>query len=197
MNGMGHGSPAEDQWDLLVSHGFGTRFSGLWVEGDDPDEIARRLRADPESRLECDLPTAMRWYQPYSSTEIVWIGAHAPGWMHVLSISGSYLEEYVLTVGGRRLFRVEYDRLVDGVHDLDYFHNGRFVEELSGFCEGEMETGSIFDLYSMGLDFSHPGDERMMSTFLTLVGRVSGRFIDRRWLEATRVLYRIPDDAWD
>ncbi|GAA0971922.1 hypothetical protein GCM10009555_024110 [Acrocarpospora macrocephala] len=55
--------PAGDQWARLISHGFEARFGAMWVEGDDPEGTAHELRADPATRLDCDLQTAMRWYQ--------------------------------------------------------------------------------------------------------------------------------------
>lgn len=125
------------------SAGFRYALSGLWVQNDDPEEVALLLRADPESRLDCDLDTAMRWYEPYSEHEIAWIGPHSPGWTHVLSISGSYLEEHVLSRGGRSVFRVEYDRHVDGIHDLDHFHDGVFVESMGPVDDGETGPGSV------------------------------------------------------
>jgi hypothetical protein len=72
-----------------------------------------------------------------------------------------------------------------------------FALALEPYCDGEIEPGTVFDRYSFGLDFDHPGEERMMSTFLAIVGRATGRFIDREWLKETRVLYRIPDGAWE
>lgn len=82
--------PVDDQWDLLVSGGFSEWFAGTWVD-DDSEEVARRLRVDPATRLDCDLSTAMRWYQPYVSEaeQIVWVGAHAPGWTHIIGICGT------------------------------------------------------------------------------------------------------------
>src|SRR5690606_8999196 len=50
--GMREAFPLVDQWSLLAARGFATRFSGLWVKNDDPEEVARLLRADPESRLD-------------------------------------------------------------------------------------------------------------------------------------------------
>lgn len=136
----------------------------------------------------------MRWYEPYSEHEIAWIGPHSPGWTHVLSISGSYLEEHVLSRGGRSVFRVEYDRHVDGIHDLDHFYDGAFAESMGPVDDGETGPGSVLGQYLAGLDF--PGDMRSLSAFLTLVGRITGRFIDSGWLTEIRALYRIPDDAW-
>lgn len=51
--------PAENQWGLLVEYGHWLElgFHALWVESDDQEELARLLRVDPGSRLECDLET--------------------------------------------------------------------------------------------------------------------------------------------
>ncbi|MFB9893979.1 hypothetical protein ACFFOQ_29570 [Planobispora takensis] len=90
---------------------------------------------------------------------------------------------------------MEYDRAVDGLHDLDHFHDGEFVEMIGPVGNGETESGSIFTVYLEGLEF--PGGKQSLSAFLTLVGRLTGCFIDREWLAETRTLYRIPADAWD
>lgn len=100
----------------------------------------------------------------------------------------------MLSRGGRSVFRVEYDRHVDGIHDLDHFHDGAFVEAMGPVDDGETGPGSVLGQYLAGLDF--PGDMRSLSAFLTLVGRITGRFIDSGWLTEIRALYRIPDDAW-
>ncbi|MGP3918237.1 hypothetical protein [Nonomuraea sp. 10N515B] len=47
-------------------------------------------------------------------------------------------------------------------------------------------------------DDLHANDEfeELVESYLILAGRITGRFLDRDWFAAPRVLYRIPKDAW-
>ncbi|MFC7642927.1 hypothetical protein ACFQX6_19955 [Streptosporangium lutulentum] len=67
-----------EQWALLSARGFDDMFAGTWIEGDDPDEIARILGSDPAAAVPCGLDEAMREYEPYAFKELVWLGEHAP-----------------------------------------------------------------------------------------------------------------------
>ncbi|WP_055477976.1 hypothetical protein [Sphaerimonospora mesophila] len=202
---MSNAFPAQDQWQALASCGFQQWFAGTWVEGDDPEEIARLLRVDPDSAERCDLGSAMRWYEPMAFKEMVWIGEHAPGWTHVISISGPPLTTRDLAAAGRRFMQVIWYADGIGVHDLVY-GDGRAVGALSPLDIRNVPQGSMFDGYNGGLpshwgivDFSTTGPARPVGTlklwldnWFCLVGRITGRFIDRDWLNATRTLYRIP-----
>ncbi|MCT9929902.1 hypothetical protein N5079_06675 [Planotetraspora sp. A-T 1434] len=181
--------PQENQWGLLLSHGFSTRFAGTWVEGDDPEYIARLLGADPNCRLDADLNMAMRWYQPYSTEEVIWIGDHAPGWTHFINISGLSGPVRNTGISGGRAFQVEWDEDVEGVHDLYCFIDGVFAAELGAFSPEIVDP--VFAPYAEGLAWKHGSDEQIANAFLTVVGRITGRFIDQEWINATRSLYRI------
>ncbi|MFF0578097.1 hypothetical protein [Streptosporangium saharense] len=188
----------ENQWDLLVEHGFRKRFLGLWVEGGDPDELAWRLRVAPEARLECDLDTAMRWYAPYAQTRIAWIGAHTPGWTRVIAISGAWFPQETLSERGLRLFQVEYDQDVDGLRDLDYYHDGAFIAEINPPYLGEEAEETEYARYHAGLELNPDAtQEAALNAFLCLIGRITGRFIDQDWFTSIGTLHRIPDGIWD
>jgi hypothetical protein len=190
--------PVDDQWDLLVSGGFSEWFAGTWVD-DDSEEVARRLRVDPVTRLDCDLSTAMRWYQPYVSEaeQIVWVGAHAPGWTHIIGICGTpYIWPGPLSEGGRRMFHLEYDEHIEGVHGLDYWRDGKGVGQYGQHTNEVGELDALLDSHGIDID-SVEDDADEINAYLRLVGRITGRFIDQDWLAATRTLYRIPGGAWD
>lgn len=192
-----HPRPAEDQWSLLSSHGFSERFAGTWVEGNDPESVAQQLGADLDSRLVCDLPTAMRWYDPYSPEEIIWAGPHAPGWLHIISLSGGPVAPFPISGNGRRLFYLEYDDGEGGVHGLSYWRDGQNRGQCgrdSNFL-GELEP--LLGEYNLEspatVGFADEEDE--LNDYLHLIGLVTGRYIDHEWFGASRTLYRIPDEA--
>ncbi|GAA4197192.1 hypothetical protein [Microbispora amethystogenes] len=195
------GLPAENQWDLMVEHGHGLHngFHGLWAEGDDPEELSRLLRADPDSRLECDLETAVKVYGRMRERAAAWIGPHAPGWTHVLVLGLHPYHPAVRNLGKRRVLEM-YCR-----EEL------RELEPLNLYYDGE-RIGSVIPPYDQGTDMDlpecmpyAPGPERGGTRSFTrdvhfvasMVGRITGRFIDRDWWTATRTLYRIPDGSWE
>ncbi|MET9250293.1 hypothetical protein [Nonomuraea sp. NPDC003709] len=188
-------SPIEDQWGFLSSHGFSARFAGTWVEGSDPESAAHILRADPASRLDCDFETAMQWYDPYSSEEIVWVGVHAPEWLHIISLSGVGIAPGPLSADGRRLFYLEYDDGEGGVHGLSYWRDGKGRGQYGRNSNtlGELEV--LFNRHNVDATAAQD-DESELNSYLHLLGHVTGRFIDQDWLMSPRTLYRIPDDAW-
>lgn len=188
-------SPIEDQWGFLASHGFSARFAGTWVEGNDPDSVAHILRADPASRLDCDFETAMQWYDPYSSEEIVWVGVHAPEWLHIISLSGVGIAPGPLSTGGRRLFYLEYDDGEGGVHGLSYWRDGKGRGQYGRDSNTLGELEALFDRYDVDAAAAED-DEGELNSYLLLLGHVTGRFIDQDWLMSPRTLYRVPDDAW-
>ncbi|WP_449064747.1 hypothetical protein [Planomonospora algeriensis] len=184
----------DGQWDLLIEYGFTARFAGTWVEGDDTEEIARRLRVDPATQLDCDLATAMRWYQPYEPEEIIWIGSHSPGWTHITSISGLNVMPGPLTQDGRKMFYLEYNE-IDEFQGLDYWRDGKGRGRYGPDSDGIGELGELFD--SNGIDIAALEDDLQdVKACLYLMGQITGRSIDQGWLAATRTLYRIPDGAW-
>jgi hypothetical protein len=92
--------PSENQWDLLREFGLGSGFAGIWVEGDDPEELARRLRVDPGLRVECGFDEATRYEQSLDD-EVIWIGPHAPGWTHILWLSGFHTTAEAKALSGQ------------------------------------------------------------------------------------------------
>lgn len=178
--------PPVDQWDLLCAFGFSTRFAGTWIENEDPHEVARQLGADPSTRLDCDLQTAMRSYQPWGSDEIIWIGAHAPGWTQLITMSGPCAAPGPPSENGRRLFFVEYDE-DEGVHGLSYWRDG----EPLGQYGDRGELGPM--LAQHGIDLASAQSEAdEMNAYLTLVGRITGRSVDSGLPSEMRTLYHLP-----
>ncbi|MEV4224087.1 hypothetical protein [Nonomuraea sp. NPDC049725] len=191
-----------EQWPLLEARGFGDLFAGTWIEGDDPDEIARLLGGDPAAAVPCGLAEAMRHYEPYGFDELVWMGAHAPGWIHAITVAGPRLRTEPLA--GRRYVQVVWDADGLGVHDLYYSDGvteGRlsprdvavtgwpFHEHAHGLADDRMSPFNVFAWQEVRPD----GVLRLwLDNWLIVAGRLSGRFLDDDCLDATRRLYRLP-----
>ncbi|WP_030451313.1 hypothetical protein [Herbidospora cretacea] len=196
-------SAISDQWELLRGAGLGRGFAGTWVESADTEIVAALLGADPRSREVCDLTTAMAHYRPMAFAERAWIGPHSDGWTHALTISGPPPKTAALAGAGLRFLQIS---TVDGtVEDLLY-GDGVTTGRVSRRWYGELvaEPGSMLEPYvrEIGRPSIMPevvrgpgGDEPefhgrvCLDGFLVVAGRVSGRFVDREWLGATRALY--------
>ncbi|MFC7106873.1 hypothetical protein ACFQQB_44580 [Nonomuraea rubra] len=89
-----------------------------------------------------------------------------------------------LTIGGHRLFEINFLGAVGEV-DLPYYS-----EDGEGDAEGlglERYRG-----YWEGLEILPPSLEEEMEMFLTLLGRITGRFLDRDWASSQGLLCRVP-----
>ncbi|GIH56407.1 hypothetical protein Mro02_33210 [Microbispora rosea subsp. aerata] len=193
--------PAENQWDLMVEHGHGLQngFHGLWVEGDDPEELSRLLGVDPGSRLECDLETAIEVYGRIEERAAVWIGPHAPGWTHVLAFGLHPYHPAVLNLGKRRVFEIFCRAELGELDPLNVYYDG---EQLGDVTPPYVQGGDMdlpeYRPYTPGLELGEARDlKRDTHLMMSMVGRITGRFTDRDWWTATRAFYRIPDGTWE
>ncbi|GAA3805112.1 hypothetical protein GCM10022226_26270 [Sphaerisporangium flaviroseum] len=196
-----HTFPAEGQWDLLVEYGLHEWFSGQWVDIEDIGEIARRLRVDLESGTVCDFQTAMRSYSISSKTRLVWIGEHAPGWSHVLTLSGATPPSEAieaLSAGERRVFDAFFIEETGHLQELLYSYDGACVGNVCPPHPGGTVEVAEYDAYASGLELSSGmRSAEIFDRFLCMAGRITGRFIDRDWFSSTRTLYQIPEGAWN
>ncbi|MEV0585860.1 hypothetical protein [Nonomuraea sp. NPDC050310] len=185
--------------ELLRERGLGWFFAATWIEGDDPAEIARLLRADPEDGVPCELAEAMRHFDPYALTELIWLGAHAPGWSHAVTIAGPPLRTAPLLAAGRKYVHVVWDGPGPGVHDL--VHSDGVTEfrqpparvhdpgwRLHEYAEGLLPPGhpGVFDVLAGG------GERQCLDNWLTVAARLTGRALTEEALSAPRLLYRLP-----
>ncbi|OPG11398.1 hypothetical protein [Microbispora sp. GKU 823] len=192
--------PAENQWDLMVEHGHGLQngFHGLWVEGDDPEELSRLLRVDQDSRLECDLETATEVYGSTRERGAVWIGPHAPGWTHVLVFGLHPYHPAILNLGKRRVFEIFCREELGELDPLNLYYDGAQLGDVTPPYDqgGDMDLPEYLP-YTLGLELGETRSlKRDMHLMASMVGRITGRFTDRDWWTATRTFYRIPDKAW-
>ncbi|KAA9376898.1 hypothetical protein F5972_20745 [Microbispora cellulosiformans] len=192
---------AENQWDLMVEHGHGIQngFHGLWAEGDDPEELSRLLRADPDSRLECDLETAVKVYGRMWERAAVWIGPHAPGWTHVLAFGLHPCHPAVRNLGRRLVLEMFCREELGVLEPLNVYYDGRKLGDVTPPYDegGDMHLAEYLP-YAPGPEFGATGSfTRDVHFVASMVGRITGRFIDRDWWTATRTLYRVPDGSWE
>ncbi|MEW1838199.1 hypothetical protein AB0392_09595, partial [Nonomuraea angiospora] len=185
MNDLRQSFPAADQCGLLAAHGFGETFAGLWIENGDPGEIADFLRLDQrsarETSLELEETQTPDGILPFNGDDAVWIGPHATGWSAVVGLSALNEEGARLIEGGRRMLEVSWSWEIDGVYPLNYSNGVRVSEELEGWL---VPPGSVFEPYAHGLfpdSDEGQGDEVSANAYLTLVGRMTGRFLDDDW----------------
>ncbi|WP_433365711.1 hypothetical protein [Streptosporangium sp. CA-115845] len=197
MNNPERALPAENQWDLLVEHNLYYYFHGLWVESDDPEEVSRLLRVDPDTKLECDLETLIEMYQGRPA-DTVWIGPHAPGWTHVLAFGLYPYHPAIRNLGKRRVFQIRYDDdryLLEGLYL--YYDGAQLGYAGPPDEEGHMDLPD-YRPYANGLALSEDESHRQhLHLMLCMVGRITGRFLNREWFASTRTLYRIPEGTWE
>lgn len=199
MSGLQNAQPERDQHELLVAHGFSEAFSGLWVERDDLDEVAELLRLDPRSRRDLTLSeeaTTMTDPSIYlNERNSVWIGPHSPGWSVVISALEPRTAGWWLSSGDRHYFKVSWLWEIDGLCDLVYFHDGNPLAKIPAFPSGELLPDPVFEPFAHGLpregDESR-GEEWLAHAFLTVVGRMTGRFIDEEWFLTPGRVYDHP-----
>lgn len=192
--------PVENQWNLLVDHGLGELFSGQWVNTEDIGEIARRLRVDPESGTVCDFRTAMRSFSNGSKATLVWVGEHAPGWSHLLTLSGTSLPSKAieaLSSEQQRVFDAFFIEETGHLQELLYSYDGACVGNVCPPYPGGTVEVAEYDAYARGLELSDEMNTvEIFDRFLCMAGRITGRFIDRDWFSSTRTLYNVPQEAW-
>jgi len=125
--------PAENQWDLLVEYGqwLDQGFHALWVESDDQEDLARLLRVDPNSRLECDLKTAVGVYGRIQEQAAVWIGSHAPGWTHVLAFGLHPYHLAIRNLGKRRVFEIFCREESGELEPLNLYYDGKQLGDVT------------------------------------------------------------------
>ncbi|KAB8195501.1 hypothetical protein FH608_014355 [Nonomuraea phyllanthi] len=188
--------PAENQWNLLQEFGLSRWFVGMWVEGDDPEESARRLRVDPGSRVHCEFAEAMNDHLHSIDDQVVWIGAHSPGWTHVLWLSGFHTTAQAkeLSAGGRRLLTVFYNGELGELDHLYLYQDGALVNEIDPpYREGGAPVSvPEYAVHAEGLELRlEMRSTEELHLLLCMAGRITGRFLDREWFSSTRICARL------
>ncbi|MEV6868196.1 hypothetical protein AB0M44_45345 [Streptosporangium subroseum] len=177
--------PDENQQRLLAAHGLDGRFGAQWVSIADGHEVARHLHFPAETIETCDFQTAMRSYDPGGFAQRVWITSHAPGWSHVLLLSGGEASSaQELSRHGQRVFEISY---VGGIEELDepiYTHDGEYRSIVD-----EAEYAAHWTDLSSDNTTTVP---ELMDQFLIVIGRITGRFLDQDWVSSEGLLCIMP-----
>ncbi|MEU8041725.1 hypothetical protein [Streptosporangium sp. NPDC049078] len=200
MTNAEQGLPTENQWDLLVEYGqwLDQGFHALWMESDDQAELARLLRVDPGSRLECDLKTVFETYEGLPE-KAIWMGQHAPGWTHTFAFGMYSYHPAIRNLGKRRVFEIYFSgEIGEGLEPLYLNYDGEQIGDITP----PLVEGGPMDLpdylpYTAGLELDNKGTPWDVHLFFCMMGRITGRFADRAWWTSTRTFYRIPDGAWE
>ncbi|GAA0829944.1 hypothetical protein ACFQVD_32995 [Streptosporangium amethystogenes subsp. fukuiense] len=165
------------------------------MERDDLDEIVGILRLDPQSRRDVRLIEEAPTMTDRSVKDSLWIGPHSPGWSVVISTSGPGTGVWQLSSGNRGTLMAGRHREIDGLSDLDYYRDGNVVAEIPGMPSGELLPPQLLEPYAQGLPRDGcpiEGEERLAHAFLTVVGRMTGRFMDEEWFLAPGRAYDFP-----
>lgn len=122
---------------------------------------------------------------------MTWIGVHSPGWSVAVTMSGTLPFRPEASAGGRRIITHSHMAYIYELADegMLYYHDGELIGTLGAIEEFQDYTSDLEVGWDVGLQVT-------VESFLTLAGRITGRFLDRDWFAASRVLYRVPRDAW-
>ncbi|WP_371786368.1 hypothetical protein [Streptosporangium subroseum] len=65
---------------------------------------------------------------------------------------------------------------------------------MPAFWDGCLEDGSVFAPYVSGLvrNYDDDGEEPLAHAFLTVAGRITGRFLDEVWFRTPGRVYELP-----
>jgi hypothetical protein len=178
--------PAENQQSLLLEHGLHGFFMAQWVSIEDIGEVARRLHIEAETTVVCDFQAAMEFYGSTSErSHRAWITRLAPGWSLVLYLNGLRSSPEALSLGGQRVFDVSCIYGIGEIDELSYIHNGVW--------DGTIYDEEKYRIYWEDLRYDINSLEGQLEEYLCVLGRVSGRFLDRDWFSSQGLLGIIPE----
>jgi hypothetical protein len=192
-------------YDLLLGYEADSveplqEFYAVWCRGIDVAETARRLQADPASMV------------PVNATEpAAPLGNIGPDWRLVLigdsgpwtAVFGDYectTKETMAALSAEGGAAISVGWHISGGERVKYFVDGEQVTSFNFLAPGMREgadPGALDDLME-GLRFDagevESFGESVTSVFV-LIGRVTGRQLDRAWLDATHMRAVIPPSS--
>ncbi|GAA3129338.1 hypothetical protein GCM10010485_79640 [Streptosporangium carneum] len=189
-----------DEYDL-DNEDFG--FRAAWCEGLTTEEVARRLRADPDTAYTTTIDELTGEEGDSDFDEDAVLIGPAGTWTMILQLNGLDCTRYsaleALSAGGGRAVGIGWS--ANGDERLIYAEDGRVLVSMD-FTFPQDRRGpdrQALDPYMEGLvlayeDGADPEDS--IDAALTLIGRITGHPIDRDWLEAGHTFYEIPRDEW-
>ncbi|WP_162641389.1 hypothetical protein [Streptosporangium sp. 'caverna'] len=177
--------PTEGQKDLLVENRLYDSFFATWVSIEGINAVAMRLEVAPEAKTICDLQTAVRLCDPSPGTQWFWIAQHAPGWSHILTLSGAGPCPDTLSLNRQRVFELAYIGGIEEIYPLAYTYDGKSDADFFDVLE--------YAPYWEDFDSSHhiPVEEELEQQ-LIIMGRITGRFYDREFFSSQGLLCKMP-----
>ncbi|MFF4417363.1 DUF6461 domain-containing protein [Streptosporangium sp. NPDC001559] len=174
-------------------------FAAVWCEGIGVEETAKRLGADLESAEEHDLVSATDDIEIAEGYGVILAGL-AGTWTLVVQVVGfdCVLDDALIRLSrdGSRALSLGWD--IDGNEEIGYAVNGDVVTRLSVTCP-ELRSGAdptaldpLMEGLKFQLDEDNPVVEESVNSAFALAGRVTGRKIDRAWLDAPHTRFLIP-----
>ncbi|WP_204014716.1 hypothetical protein [Sphaerimonospora thailandensis] len=181
--------PAENQLRILIEHGLYYSFMARWVSIEDVHEVARRLQVATETTVACDLQAAMRSSGASSrKPRRAWIARLAASWSLVVYLDGWMpdSDSDLLSLGGKSVFDVSCISGIEEIEELFYTHDG-------------VSTGTIYDeeeylVYWDDLQYDLKSTDGQLEEYLTILGRVAGRFLDHDLFSSQGLLVQLPPD---
>ncbi|WP_283134726.1 hypothetical protein [Rhizohabitans arisaemae] len=176
--------PAESQYGLLVEHGVETSFVVQWVSVGDADEVVRRLGLVEETVRGSGFQEARSSFSfSEERSRWVWVAPFASGWSIVVFLTGGLTPSVeALSRDGQRVIEVIYE--LGEMEYPFYARDGMRMETI--FVEEE------YDEFMEDVDFDDllPPAERL-EQYLRVIGRITGRFLDREFFVSEGVLGRL------
>jgi len=82
---------------------------------------------------------------------------------------------------------------------LNLYHDGEYLGDVTPpYTEGGDMDLPEYRPYTHGLELGETRNlKRDLHFMACMVGRITGRFMDREWWTEKRLFRRIPDGAWD
>ncbi|RJL23289.1 hypothetical protein [Bailinhaonella thermotolerans] len=172
--------PADNQQRLLAEAGLVAYFTALWVDIGDLGEVARRLHIAEDTRVVCGFKTALKSHDPGSLSRTVWISSLTPDWSLILHLTGGHMPDATeLSVGGHRVFDITH--LEEEIIPIGYSIDGNNLGEIFSHEEYSQYWADLEDDPGLSLD-------EELEQQLCVMGRITGRFLDREWLASPGVL---------
>ncbi len=174
-------------------------FAAVWCEDIGVEETARRLGADLESAEECDLVSVADGLEITEGDGVILAGL-AGTWTLVIQVTGfdCVLDDALIRLSrdGGRALSLGWD--INGNEEIGYAIDGDVVTRLSVTCP-ELRSGTdpaaldpLMEGLRFQLDEDDPVVEESVNSAFVLVGRITGREIDRAWLDAPHTRFVIP-----
>ncbi|GAA0841688.1 hypothetical protein ACFQVD_07020 [Streptosporangium amethystogenes subsp. fukuiense] len=176
--------PTEGQKDLIVEYGLYNSFFATWVSIEDVNAVAMHLEVAPEAKKICDFQAAVRSCEPSPGTQWFWITRHAPGWSHILTLSGASPSSDTLSLNRQRVFELAYIGGIEELYPLAYTCDGKSDAEFFDVLEYAPYWEDFNSSHRISVDEEFEQE-------LIIMGRITGRFYDREFFSSQGLLCRI------